>query len=59
MNELQDLIRRTGISLRGLSNLTGYNYNSVCKWVNQRQPPGHVLIKLGQYAQAAEDIFDE
>ncbi|MAI17136.1 MAG: hypothetical protein CBC71_06250 [Rhodobacteraceae bacterium TMED111] len=53
-----DLLKQTGMSTRGASNLLNVRYDTVRNWKYGRtQVPERVMEQMEQYAQFASHIF--
>lgn len=58
MNRFAQLLKQTGMSTRGASNLLGVRYDTVRNWKYGRtKVPDRVMMQMEQYARLADIIF--
>jgi len=58
VNELRQLLKQTGVSPKGLSEISGYNHAQVKQWAcGVRMPPDALVKQMRQYAKYADRVF--
>jgi len=60
MNELRQLLERTGTTPTGLSKLTGHDPRKIRQWCcGARKAPDDLVKQMRQYARQADKIFKD